>query len=309
MKILVTGAHGQLGREVVRVLVERGNTVVGTGTGSEPGGPAAGAYTYRQLNLLEPDSIPVLLNEERPDAVIHCAAWTAVDAAQKPENAESVRVVNTDSVKVLAQCCETLKAKFMYISTDFVFGEGTDETDAPISADEDRREPFNYYGVTKRDGEILAEKYSSRCFIVRTAWVFGPDGKSFVSTMLDLAAEHDVISVVSDQVGRTSYTPDVAVLIADMIVTEAYGRYNVTNSGEYVSRYELAREIFRMAGIDVTVRPVSSEDYVTPAKRPRNSRLDCAKIQASGFELLPDWRDSIQRYLNLRMFRKSSQKA
>ena len=231
----------------------------------------------------------------QPDAVIHCAAWTDVDGAELPENREQVFAVNRDSTQNVAKASRDHGCKLLYVTTDYVF-DGT--YPAPYPADYDRFAPLNVYGQSKLDGERAVCGTLAQHFIVRTSWLYGAGGKNFVRTMLQLSRTHDTLRVVCDQVGTPTYVPDLARLLADMVETDRYGRYNAVNSGGYVSWYDFACEIFRASGIPMTVLPVTSEEYgQSRAVRPRNSRLDTAKLAAAGFRPLPDWQDALARYL------------
>lgn len=276
MKVLVTGVKGQLGYDVVNELEKRGHTAIGT--------------DVEEMDITDAEKVREVLNAEKPDAVIHCAAYTAVDAAE--DNVELCRKINAEGTENIAKACKELGCKLLYVSTDYVFnGEG----ERPWKPD-DEREPLNVYGQTKYEGELAVEKYVEKFFIVRIAWVFGINGKNFIKTMLRLGEDHDELTVVADQIGSPTYTYDLARLLVDMIGSDKYGRYHATNEG-LCSWYDFAVEIFRQAGMDVRVRPVTSEEYPAKAKRPHNSRMDKAKLEENGFERLPDWKDALGRYL------------
>lgn len=276
MKVLVTGVKGQLGYDVVNELEKRGHTAIGT--------------DVEEMDITDAEKVREVLNAEKPDAVIHCAAYTAVDAAE--DNVELCRKINAEGTENIAKACKELGCKLLYVSTDYVFnGEG----ERPWEPD-DEREPLNVYGQTKYEGELAVEKYVEKFFIVRIAWVFGINGKNFIKTMLRLGEDHDELTVVADQIGSPTYTYDLARLLVDMIGSDKYGRYHATNEG-LCSWYDFAVEIFRQAGMDVRVRPVTSEEYPAKAKRPHNSRMDKAKLEENGFERLPDWKDALGRYL------------
>lgn len=279
MKVLVTGAKGQLGYDVVNELTLRGHEAIGV--------------DISEMDITSAAQTMNVIAEISPDAVIHCAAWTAVDAAE--DNEDAVRRVNADGTRNVASACKAVGAKMMYISTDYVFdGQGTE----PWSADCKTFAPLNVYGRTKLEGERAVADNIDNYFIVRIAWVFGAHGKNFVDTMLRLGQTHDTLRVVSDQIGTPTYTPDLARLLVDMIETEKYGYYNATNEGGYISWYEFACEIFRQAGIKTKVIPVTTKEYgLSKAKRPFNSRLDKSKLTANGFKPLPDWRNALERYL------------
>lgn len=276
MKVLVTGVKGQLGYDVVNELEKRGHTAIGT--------------DVEEMDITDEGKVREVLSAEKPDAVIHCAAYTAVDAAE--DNVELCRKINAEGTENIAKACKELGCKLLYASTDYVFnGEG----ERPWEPD-DEREPLNVYGQTKYEGELAVEKYVEKFFIVRIAWVFGINGKNFIKTMLRLGEDHDELTVVADQIGSPTYTYDLARLLVDMIGSDKYGRYHATNEG-LCSWYDFAVEIFRQAGMDVRVRPVTSEEYPAKAKRPHNSRMDKAKLEENGFERLPDWKDALGRYL------------
>ena len=278
MKVLVTGVKGQLGYDVVNELEKRGHEAVGT--------------DVEEMDITDAAKVREVLTEENPDAVIHCAAYTAVDAAE--ENVELCRRINAEGTENIARVCSELNCKLLYVSTDYVFnGEG----ERPWEPD-DEREPLNVYGQTKCEGELAVEKYVEKFFIVRIAWVFGVNGKNFIKTMLRLGKDHDELTVVADQIGSPTYTYDLSRLLVDMIESDKYGRYHATNEG-LCSWYEFAVEIFRQAGMDVHVRPVTSEEYPAKAKRPHNSRMDKSKLEENGFERLPAWKDALSRYLNV----------
>jgi len=276
MKVLVTGVKGQLGYDVFIELEKRGHTAIGVGS--------------KEMDITDPRSVQSVLHDVTPDAVIHCAAYTAVDAAE--DNINLCRKVNADGTKNIAVVCRELDIKMIYISTDYVFdGEGT----RPWEPD-DPRDPLNVYGQTKYEGELAVQKNLERYFIVRISWVFGLNGKNFIKTMLNLGKTRDCVTVIDDQIGSPTYTYDLSRLLVDMVETEKYGLYHATNEG-LCSWYEFACEIFRQAGIDVKVTPVDSNFYQTRAKRPKNSRMNKDKLEANGFTRLPAWQDALSRYL------------
>ena len=300
MKVLVTGVAGQLGHDVMNELHRRGQEGVGSDvapvySGAADGSPVT-AMPYVPLDITDSAAVERVLERERPDAVIHCAAWTAVDAAEEPENLDKVTAVNAAGTRHMAAVCGRLGCKLMYISTDYVF-DGQEEQ--PWTPDCTAYAPLNVYGRTKLDGELAVQGLTERFFIVRIAWVFGVNGKNFIRTMLRLGKTHDTLRVVNDQIGTPTYTLDLARLLVDMIETEKYGIYHATNEGGYISWAEFAREIFRQAGMNhVTVQPVTTAEYgLSRAARPFNSRLDKRKLQEAGFTPLPDWRDALARYL------------
>ena len=255
------------------------------------------AAPYEQLDITDVAAVARVLNAVRPDAVVHCAAWTAVDAAEEPENQPKVRAINAGGTRNIAQACRALGCKMAYISTDYVFnGQGT----APWDPDCTDFRPLNFYGETKLEGERAVAETLARYFIVRIAWVFGVNGKNFIKTMLKLGETHDTLRVVNDQIGTPTYTFDLARLLADMLETEKYGFYHATNEGGYISWYDFACEIFRQTGNDrVRVYPVSTAEYgASKAARPFNSRLDKRKLVENGFTPLPPWQDALRRYLD-----------
>lgn len=277
MKVLVTGVKGQLGHDVVNELNKRGIESVGV--------------DVEEMDITDPEACKYVITASKADAVIHCAAYTAVDAAE--DNVELCRKVNADGTRNIAGVCKGLDIKMMYISTDYVFnGQGT----RPWEPD-DEREPLNVYGQTKYEGELAIEELLEKYFTVRIAWVFGVNGNNFIKTMLRLGKERGAVSVVDDQIGSPTYTYDLARLLVDMIVTDRYGRYHATNEG-LCSWYEFAVEIFKQAGMDqVTVTPVDSSSFPAKAKRPNNSRMSKKKLTENGFKLLPRWEDALGRYL------------
>ncbi|WP_313180548.1 dTDP-4-dehydrorhamnose reductase [Lacrimispora sp.] len=278
MKVFVTGVKGQLGFDVVNELNKRGHEAVGV--------------DIDEMDITDKDSVNRVIKAAAPDAVIHCAAYTAVDAAE--DNEELCRNVNAKGTEYIAGVCRELDIKMMYISTDYVFnGQGT----RPWEPDDDRA-PLNVYGQTKYEGELAVEENLTKYFIVRIAWVFGANGKNFIKTMLNLGKTHDKLTVVADQTGSPTYTYDLARLLVDMIETEKYGRYHATNEGE-CTWYEFACEIFRQAGMDVKVEPVGSDQYPAKAKRPGNSRMNKKKLKENGFLPMPSWQDALKRYLEV----------
>ena len=276
MRVLVTGVKGQLGHDVVNECKKQGIDPVGV--------------DIEEMDITDEAAVRKVITESNVDAVIHCAAYTAVDAAE--DNVAICRKVNADGTENIAKVCKELDLKMMYISTDYVFdGQG----ERPWQPD-DERHPLNVYGQTKCEGEYAVEKYLDKYFIVRIAWVFGVNGKNFIKTMLRLGKERGAVSVVDDQIGSPNYTFDLAVLLVDMIQTEKYGRYHATNEG-LCSWYEFACEIFKQAGMDVKVTPVSSDQFPAKAKRPSNSRMSKDKLEENGFNRLPTWQDALSRYL------------
>ena len=281
MKILVTGVGGQLGHDVMNELARRGHEAVGSDLAETVDTP----YAYVSMDLTDDASVQRVIAEIKPEAVIHCAAWTAVDAAEDAENRDLVKAVNVDGTASVARACKALDCKMIYISTDYVFN-GKGET--PWDPDCKDYEPLSVYGSTK------LEKY----FIVRIAWVFGVNGKNFIKTMLNVGRKYDTVRVVNDQIGTPTYTLDLSRLLVDMIESEKYGYYHATNEGGFISWYDFTKEIYRQAGLSTNVLPVTTEEYgLTKAVRPNNSRLDKSKLSRMGFEPLPDWKDALARYL------------
>ena len=299
MKILVTGVNGQLGHDVVNELIARGHEGIGSGSSAAyhgvADGSAAAVGPYVQMDITDEKAVQAVMEKIRPDAVIHCAAWTAVDAAEDQENQAKVYAVNVLGTKNIAQFCKELDAKMLYISTDYVFnGQGTE----PWKADCQTFDPLNVYGKSKLEGELAVKELLEKYFIVRIAWVFGLNGNNFVKTMLKVGKNHDTLRVVNDQIGTPTYTADLARLLVDMLETEKYGTYHATNEGGYISWYDFAREIFRQAGYSTKVIPVTTEEYgLSKARRPFNSRLDKSKLKEQDFQPLPDWRDAVRRDL------------
>ena len=299
MKIFVTGVGGQLGHDVVNELIGRGIEAIGSDIAPAYSGIADGTAVtqapYVQLDITDAAAVAKVLEQHRPDGVIHCAAWTAVDAAEEPENMEKVRNINAHGTAHIAKVCKTLGCKMMYISTDYVFnGQG----EMPWQPDQKDYQPLNVYGQTKLEGELAVSGTLTDYFIVRIAWVFGKNGNNFIKTMLNVGKKYPTLRVVNDQIGTPTYTLDLARLLADMIVTDKYGYYHATNEGGYISWYDFAREIFRQAGMDTQVTPVTTAEYgLSKAARPFNSRLDKEKLTRHGFKPLPTWQDALERYL------------
>ena len=299
MKVLVTGVAGQLGHDVMNELAGRGYETVGsdiapTYAGIQDGSPVV-SMPYSCLDITDDAAVKKTITEIAPDAVIHCAAWTAVDAAEEPENADKVRAVNVDGTANIANVCKALNCKMMYISTDYVFnGQGTE----PRQPDCKDYAPLNVYGQTKLEGELAVSGTLEKYFIVRIAWVFGLSGNNFTKTMLKLGKTHDMLRVVNDQIGTPTYTYDLARLLVDMIETDKYGYYHATNEGGYISWYDFACEIFRQAGYRTKVVPVTTAEYgLSKAARPFNSRMDKRKLMEADFKPLPTWQDALARYL------------
>ena len=308
MKVFVPGVAGQLGHDVMNELADRGYEGIGSDIGGVYSGlcdgTAAESMPYMQMDITDTDSVGNVLKSVKPDVVIHCAAWTAVDLAEDEDKQKTVHRVNADGTRNIAEVCRELDCKMVYLSTDYVFdGTGTD----PWQPDSRNYSPLNVYGKTKLEGELAVSELLDRYFIVRIAWVFGKNGKNFIRTMLNLGKTHDRLTVVNDQIGTPTYTYDLARLLVDMIETEKYGYYHATNEGGYISWYDFAVEIFRQAAElghpeydtnHLTVVPVTTEEYgLSKAARPFNSRLDKSKLAENGFTPLPTWQDALARYL------------
>lgn len=299
MKVFVTGVAGQLGHDVMNQLAKRGYEGVGSDIAPEYAGVADGTpvttMPYVSLDITNGEAVAETLREIKPDVIVHCAAWTAVDAAEDEENRAKVQAINVDGTKHMADAAKELGAKIVYLSTDYVFdGQGTE----PWKPDSRDYKPLNVYGQSKLDGELAVAGATDRYFICRIAWVFGLNGKNFIKTMLNVGKTHDTVRVVNDQIGTPTYTYDLARLLVDMIETEKYGYYHVTNEGGYISWYDFTCEIYRQAGMDTKVVPVTTAEYgLSKAARPFNSRLDRSKLAENGFTPLPDWKDALHRFL------------
>ena len=291
MKIFVTGIGGQLGYDVMNELTKRGHKAVG----SDIFDSVEQDVEYRKLNITDKEAVEKTLTEVRPDAVIHCAAWTAVDAAEDEENLPKVRAINVDGPQNIANVCKKLDCKMIQISTDYVF-DGQGET--PWQPDCKDYAPLNVYGQSKLDGELAVANTLEKYFIVRIAWAFGVNGNNFIKTMLNVGKKYPEVRVVNDQIGTPTYTFDLARLLVDMAESDKYGYYHATNEGGYISWYDFTCEIFRQAGYDTKVTPVTTAEYgLSKAARPFNSRLDKSKLAENGFEPLPTWQDAVARYL------------
>lgn len=299
MKVFVTGVGAQLGRDVVNEQACRGNQSIGSDFLEDCSGVADGTAVttvpYVQLDITDRNAVQKTIVNFQPDVIIHCAAWTAVDAAEDDENRQKVDAINHLGTQHIADAAKTVDAKMVYISTDYVFdGQG----ERPWQPDEKNYAPLNVYGASKLDGELAVSSTLNKFFIVRIAWVFGKNGKNFIKTMLNVGKTHDTVRVVNDQIGTPTYTADLARLLVDMIETDKYGYYHATNEGGYISWYDFTKEIYRQAGLNTKVIPVSTAEYgLSKAKRPFNSRLDKSKLIESGFKPLPDWKDALSRYL------------
>lgn len=303
MKIFITGVGGQLGHDVVNNAVSRGHEIVGSDIAEKYSGVADGSAVttipYVQLDITDRDAVWKVIADIRPDVIIHCAAWTAVDAAEDEENSSKVDAINHLGTQYIAEAAKAANAKMMYISTDYVFdGKGT----RPWQPDDKNYAPINVYGQSKLDGELAVSSTLDEYFIVRIAWVFGLNGKNFIKTMINVGKTHDVVRVVNDQIGTPTYTQDLACLLVDMIETEKYGYYHATQSecgeGEYISWYDFCVEFYKQYGLETIVIPVTTAEYgLSKAARPENSRLDKSKLVEAGFQPLPDWKDAVRRYL------------
>ena len=291
MKVFVTGVGGQLGHDVINELTSRGYEAIG----SDVVDMVSSGVPYVALDITDAKAVERVITEIRPDAVVHCAAWTAVDAAEDADKQEKVKAINVDGTQNIANAAKMVDAKMVYISTDYVFdGQGT----APWESDCKEYAPLNVYGQTKLGGEFAVSSTLEKYFIVRIAWVFGLNGGNFIRTMLQVGKNHPQVRVVNDQIGTPTYTYDLARLLVDMIESEKYGYYHATNEGGYISWYDFTKEIYRQAGMDTEVLPVTTEEYgLSKAARPFNSRLDKKKLTDNGFVPLPDWKDALQRYL------------
>lgn len=291
MKVFVTGVGGQLGYDVMNELIRRRHEAVGSDILPE----IPQNFEYIPLDITDSEAVEKKISEVKPDVVIHCAAWTAVDAAEDEENQPKVRAINVDGTQNIANVCKKLDCKMIYISTDYVFnGQGTE----PWQPDCKDYAPQNVYGQSKLDGELAVSGTLEQYFIVRIAWVFGKNGNNFIKTMLRVGANHDEVRVVSDQIGTPTYTFDLARLLADMAESDKYGYYHATNEGGYISWYDFTCEIYRQAGLKTKVTPVTTAEYgLSKAVRPFNSRLDKSKLVENGFSPLPTWQDALARYL------------
>lgn len=308
MKVLVTGVAGQLGHDVMNELAKRGQEGIGSDIAPEYSGVQDGTSVttmqYVSMDITDEKAVHEIIARIQPDAVVHCAAWTAVDLAEDEDKIEKVRAINARGTKYIAEACKAADCKMIYLSTDYVFdGQGTE----PWAPDCKAYNPLNVYGQTKLEGEQFVSSILEKYFIVRIAWVFGVNGENFIKTMLRVGKNHDKLTVVKDQIGTPTYTFDLANLLCDMLETEEYGYYHATNEGGYISWYEFAVEIFRQAvelgypeysKEQLTVVPVTTEEYgISKASRPFNSRLDKSKLAEHGFALLPTWQDALSRYL------------
>ncbi len=299
MKVLVTGVAGQLGHDVVNELVKRGYEAVGTDLAETYAGvqdeSAVVTAPYVSLDITDEAAVEAVINDVKPDAVVHCAAWTAVDLAEDEDKHDKVVAVNVNGTENIAKACKKVDCKMVYLSTDYVFdGQGENAWDADCKD----YKPLNVYGQTKLDGELAVSSILEKYFIVRIAWVFGLNGNNFIKTMLNVGKKYDTVRVVNDQIGTPTYTYDLARLLVDMIETDKYGYYHATNEGGYTSWYDFCCEIYRQAGYETKVLPVTTAEYgLSKAARPFNSRLDKSKLVKNGFQPLPTWQDALSRYL------------
>lgn len=301
MKVFITGIAGQLGHDVMNELAKRGYEGIGTDIApvysGVQDGTAVTTMLYVQMDITDKESVEKIITIIKPDVVIHCAAWTAVDTAEEDNKVAKVRAINVGGTENIAKVCKKLNCKMVYISTDYVFdGQGTE----PWKPDCKDYNPLNVYGQTKLEGEMVVSGNLDKYFIIRIAWVFGVNGKNFIKTMLNVGNTHDTVRVVNDQIGTPTYTYDLARLLVDMIETDKYGYYHATNEGGYISWYDFACEIYKQAGYTTKVIPLTTEEYgLSKAARPFNSRLDKSKLVEAGFTPLPAWQDAVSRYLKL----------
>lgn len=299
LKVFVTGVGGQLGHDVVNNLTARGHEAVGSDIQTTYAGiqdnSAVVSAQYVQLDITDREAVQRTIDELKPDAIIHCAAWTNVDGAEDPEKKDVVHRINAEGTQNIANAAKAVDAKMLYLSTDYVFdGQG----ERPWEPDDKCYAPLNVYGQSKLDGELAVSNTLPKYFIVRIAWVFGLNGKNFIKTMINVGKTHDAVRVVNDQIGTPTYTLDLARLLVDMIETEKYGYYHATNEGGYISWYDFCCEFYKQYGLETKVVPVTTKEYgISVAARPFNSRLDKSKLVEAGFEPLPTWQDAVSRYL------------
>ncbi len=300
MKVFVTGVCGQLGHDCMNELIAREHEAIGSDIQPAYAGVTDGTTVttapYVQLDITNQETVNKTISEIKPDAIIHCAAWTAVDAAEDEENQPKVHAINAEGTKHIAEAAKAIDAKMIYISTDYVFdGKGS----RPWEPDDKCYAPLNVYGQSKLDGELAVSSILDKYFIVRIAWVFGLNGKNFIKTMINVGKTHDTVRVVNDQIGTPTYTKDLAKLLVDMVETDKYGYYHATNEGGYISWYDFCCEFYRQYGLKTKVIPVTTAEYgLSKAARPENSRLDKSKLVAAGFIPLPTWQDAVSRYLD-----------
>ena len=299
MKVFVTGVNGQLGHDVMNELAKRGHEGIGSDLAPAYKGVADGSAVttmpYVSLDITDKENVAKVIAKVKPDAIIHCAAWTAVDMAEDDDKVSLVRAVNAGGTQNMAEAAKAVDAKLLYLSTDYVFdGQGT----TPWKPDDKNYKPLNVYGQTKLEGELAVARTLEKYFIVRIAWVFGLNGKNFIKTMINVGKTHDTVRVVNDQIGTPTYTLDLSRLLVDMIETDKYGYYHATNEGGFISWYDFTKEIYRQAGLKTNVLPVTTAEYgLSKAARPFNSRLDKSKLVEAGFKPLPTWQDALSRYL------------
>ncbi|MBP5652988.1 MAG: dTDP-4-dehydrorhamnose reductase [Lachnospiraceae bacterium] len=299
MRVFVTGVNGQLGHDVMNELSARGRECIGSGSSPKyngiDDGSAAARARYAALDITNAEAVADILDIIRPDAIVHCASWTAVDLAEDEANRDRVFAINADGTRNLATAAKKYGSKLIYVSTDYVFdGSG----DTPRLPDDTGFGPLNVYGRSKLDGEEAVRELVEKYYIVRTSWAFGLNGNNFIKNIIRASKTGNELRVVNDQIGTPTYTKDLSVLLADMTESDRYGCYHATNEGGYISWYDLAVEIFRQCGIDTKLVPVSTAEYgLSKARRPLNSRLDRSKLAEEGFKPLPDWKDALTRYL------------
>ena len=299
VKVFVTGVGGQLGHDVMNELAKRGHEGIGSDIAPVYSGIQDGSEVtklpYVSMDITNREQVDKVISDIKPDVIVHCAAWTAVDLAEDEDKKAKVKAINVDGVQNIADVAKKLDAKMIYISTDYVFnGQGTE----PWKPDCKDYAPLNYYGETKLGGELAVSETLDKYFIVRIPWVFGLNGKNFIKTMLNVGKTHDTVRVVNDQIGTPTYTLDLSVLLVDMLETDKYGYYHATNEGGYISWYDFTKEIYKQAGLTTEVIPVTTEEYgLSKAARPFNSRLDKSKLVENGFKPLPTWQDALSRYL------------
>lgn len=299
MKFFITGVNGQLGHDVMNNLISRGHVGVGSDIALTYNGvmdnSAVTTAEYTSLDITNKEAVIKTITAVKPDAVIHCAAWTAVDLAEDEDKIPLVFKINADGTKYIAEACKQIDAKLLYLSTDYVFdGQGT----TPWQPDCKEYNPLNIYGKSKLEGELAVANTLSKYFIVRIAWVFGLNGKNFIKTMINVGKTHSEVRVVNDQIGTPTYTYDLSRLLVDMCESDKYGYYHATNEGGFISWYDFCVEIYKQYGLSTKVIPVSTSEYgLSKAKRPYNSRLDKSKLVENGFTPLPDWKDALARYL------------
>jgi dTDP-4-dehydrorhamnose reductase len=299
MKVFVTGVCGQLGHDCMNELISRGHEAVGSDIQPSYSGVLDGTAVafapYVRLDITDPEAVKETIAEIRPDTIVHCAAWTAVDAAEDEENRVKVDAINHLGTRYIAEAAKAVDAKMVYTSTDYVFdGKG----ERPWEPDDKNYAPLNVYGESKLQGELAVSSILEKYFIVRIAWVFGLNGKNFIKTMINVGKTHDEVRVVNDQIGTPTYTYDLSRLLVDMAETDKYGYYHATNEGGFISWYDFCVEFYKQYGLETKVTPVTTAEYgLSKAARPFNSRLDKSKLIENVFTPLPDWQDAVARYL------------